>query len=138
MDRGSSEAPAGGIWSTMNRWKKFLLLLVAPVLWMFGLILAGGRGYESQYFWASGCIVAIGFAVAPIWRRRASVWYWPTVALLIAINLAAMYVTRDYVAHRDLPSKGVVQGLLLLDVMGCWALMVGVAYLTDHKFPWSD
>ena len=99
--------------------------------------MAGGWSYSSQYFWASLCVASVGFAVAPFWRLRASIWYWPTVALLVLINLAALYLKRDFVALSDLPSKGAVQGLFVLDCMACWSLMVGVAYLFDRKFPWN-
>jgi hypothetical protein len=119
-------------------WKKALFLIVAFVAWISGLIMVGSWGYPAQYFWFSASILAIGCAVAPFWRRRGSIWYWPSVALIIVINLAAMYVERDYVAQRDLPSKGVVQGLLVLDCISSWLLMVGVAYLADRRFPWSD
>jgi len=122
----------------MSWWKKAMLVLVGFVMWMLGLILVGGWGYARQYFWASECAVAIGFAVAPFWRRRRSVWYWPTVGLLIVIHLAIIYVNRDFVAVGDLPSKGAVQGLLVLDCLACWLLMVGIAYLSDRKFPWRD
>lgn len=119
-------------------WKKALLVIVALVAWFSGFIVVGGWGYPSQYFWFSASILAIGFAAAPFWRRRGSIWYWPSVALMVVINLALMYVERDYVTQRDLPAKGVVQGLLILDCMACWFLMVGLAYLTDRRFPWND
>jgi hypothetical protein len=108
------------------------------VLWFFGLILAGGWGYASQYFWASGCLLAIGCAVAPFWRRRASKWYLPTVALLVCINAAVLYVARDYIALRDLPSKYVLAAMLVIDCIACWLVMVGIAYLSEHKAPWSN
>ena len=119
-------------------WKKAFLLIVAFVAWFSGLIVVGGWGYPSQYFWFSESILAIGCAVAPFWRRRGSTWYWPSVGLITIINLAVMYVERDYVAQRDLPAKGVVEGLLLLDCMASWLLMVGLAYLVDRRFPWND
>jgi hypothetical protein len=118
-------------------WKKALLVVFSILAWTVGLLIVGGWGYSGQYFWSSLCVAAVGFAVAPFWRLRGSIWYWPTVALLILINLAAMYLNRDFVAVGDLPSKGAVQGLLLLDCMACWALMVGIAYLFDRKFPWN-
>jgi hypothetical protein len=94
---------------------------------MFGLILVGGWGYPSHYFWGSGCLLSIGTAIAPFWRFRRSVWYWPSVTILIIINLAMLYGNEDYIAHRDLPSKGAVAGLFVLDCMACWLLMVGIA-----------
>ena len=122
----------------MSWWKKALLVLGGFLLGGFGLLLVGGWGYAGQYFWVSECAIAIGFAVAPFWRLRASTWYWPTVALLAAINLALIYVNRQYVAIGDLPSKAAVQGLLVLDCIACWLLMVGIAYLFDGKFPWNN
>ena len=107
-------------------------------MWMVGLFVVGGWGYASQYFWASGCALAIGFAVAPFWRLRASIWYWPTVALLIFANLVMLYARRDYIAYRDLPSKGALEALFVVDCMACWLMMVGIAYLAERKFPWND
>jgi hypothetical protein len=132
------EGHSEDVGSAMSWWKKLLLVFAAFSAWFFGLICVGDWGYASQYFWTSGCLMAIGFAVSPFWRRRTSVWYWPTVALLIVVNLAVLYAMRAYVTHRDLPSKEALQGLFVIDCMACWALMVGIAYLCERKFPWSD
>ena len=132
------KTPKETVWSAMSWWTKFLVVLIGLVLWVLGLLFVGQKGYAGQYFWVSECAVAIGFAVAPFWRRRASIWYWPTVALLVIVNLTVIYAMRDYVAIGDLPSKGAVQGLLVLDCIASWLLMVGIAYLVDRKFPWSD
>ncbi|MEG3155309.1 hypothetical protein [Sphingomonas sp. RB1R13] len=121
----------------MAGWKKPLLLIAAFVSWFSGLILAGGWGYPSQYFWFSASILAIAIAVAPFWRRRGSTWYWPSVALITGINLTLMYLKRDDLAQRDLPAKGIVQGLLVLDCMASWLLMVALAYLADRRFAWQ-
>jgi hypothetical protein len=122
----------------MSWWKRLLIVFGTLGLWMLGLILVGGWGYASEYFWSSGSAMAVGFAVAPFWRRRASTWYWPSVALLILLNVALLYVERAYIAKPDLPSKAVVEVLLVVDCMACWALMVGVAYLFERKFPWEE
>jgi hypothetical protein len=119
-------------------WKKALLVLFCIVAWAIGLFVVGGWGYSGEYFWSSLSVTAVGFAVAPFWRLRASIWYWPTVALLVVVNLAALYIKRDYVTLGDLPSKAAVQGLLVLNCMACWSLMVGIAYLFDRKFPWNS
>ena len=119
-------------------WKKFLITIVALVAWFSGLILVGGWGYPSQYFWSSASIFASGFAVAPFWRLRSKIWYWPSVAVFIIINVTVMYLKRDFLSQRDLPSKGVVQGLLVVDCMACWLLMVAAAYLVDRRLPWKD
>src|SRR5438309_9887833 len=109
------ELPNDRLWSGMSWWKKALIVLLGFVSWPFGLLLVGGQGYAGPYFWVSECAVAISFAVAPFWRRRGSIWYWPAVALLIVANLGVFYVKRDYVAIGDLPSKAAVQGLVILD-----------------------
>jgi hypothetical protein len=101
----------------MAWWKKACLTLGLFVVWFFGLIVVGGRGYPSQYFWVSGGAAPIGFAVAPFWKFRASVWYWPTVAMLAAANLVMMYFARIDLGHRDLPAKGFLQLLFLADCM---------------------
>jgi hypothetical protein len=137
MGTEPQQAPRDGVGSPMSWWKKFLLSLVAIILWTVCLILAGDSGHAGQYFWASEGIAAVSFAAAPFWYRRASVWYWPTVVVLIIIHFAAMYVKRDYVALGNLPPRGIFVGLFTLDVMTCWLLMVGTAYLFDRKFPWS-
>lgn len=121
----------------MKTWRGFFLFLIAFVLWAVGLIIVGQWGYDEAYFWASECAIAIGFAVAPFWRHRWSRWYWPTVVLLSALNLAALLLT-GVVAEHELPSKGVLQLILLADCIACWALMVGVARLADGRFPWND
>jgi hypothetical protein len=121
----------------MAWWMKFLVVIAALIAWFFGLILAGRLGYPSQYFWFSLASLAIGCAAAPFWRHRSSVWFWPSVALSVGINLAAIYLDRDFVAQVDLPSKGAVQALLVADCIGCWLLMVGFAYLADGRFPWN-
>ena len=117
-------------------WKKAVLSLCLFALWFCGLIVVGGKGYPSQYFWLSGSAFSICLAVAPLWRFRASVWYWSTVAFLIATNLATIYFARDYISNPDLPAKGVVQGLGVLDCMASWVVMVGVCYLVKGQFPW--
>jgi hypothetical protein len=119
-------------------WKKALLILIGIVTWGFGLFVVGGWGYAGEFFWCSLSAIAIGFAVAPFWRHRRSIWYWPTVVILIVINLAVMYVERRHIFLDDLPSKGIVQGLVVLDCMACWGLMVGTAYLFDRRFPWDE
>ena len=121
----------------MSWWKRALLTIGLFALWLCGLIVVGGHGYPSQYFWLSGSAVAIGFAVAPFWRFRASGWYWPTVAFLGAANLAALLIERAYISNPTLPAKGVVQGLIILDVMASWAVMVGICYLIKGRFPWQ-
>jgi hypothetical protein len=119
-------------------WKKALFAIFAFVAWISGLIVVGGWGYPSQYFWVSFSTIAIVVAAAPFWKRRCSIWYWPSVALMTVINLAVLYVERDYVAQSDLPAKGIVQWLVIVDCMACWLLMVGFAYLADRRFPWKD
>jgi hypothetical protein len=121
----------------MAWWKKLLLGTCAFVLWAAGLGVAGSTGYPSQYFWCSAALIAIACAVAPFWRRRNAVWYWPSVGFLIIANVAAMYLERGYVAQTDLPSKGLVQLLVVIDCIACWLLMVGCACLVDGRFPWK-
>jgi len=89
----------------MAWWKKALLTLGLLAAWLCGLIFAGNYGYASQYFWLSGSALAIGFAVAPFWRFRSSNWYWPTAVVLALVHLAALYLERTFVAHRELPAK---------------------------------
>lgn len=121
----------------MAWWKKALLGTCVFVSWFAGLIAVGSRGYPSQYFWGSEALLAIVCAVAPFWRHRSAVWYWPSVGLFVIANLALMYLGRDHVGQTDLPSKGVVQGLVVADCIACWFLMVGIAYLVDGKLPWK-
>jgi hypothetical protein len=118
-------------------WKKALLTLSLFAAWMCGLIFVGSYGYASQYFWLSGSLLAIGVAVAPFWRFRSSDWYWPTVVVLGLIHLAALYFERSFVGHRDLPPKGLVQGMLVIDCMASWSIMVGVCWMTTRRFPWQ-
>ena len=120
----------------MAWWKKALFTLSLFSAWMCGLIFVGSYGYASQYFWLSGSLLAIGFAVAPFWRLRSSDWYWPTVVGLVLIHLAALYFERDFVGHRDLPSRGLVQGMLVIDCMASWSIMVGACWITTRRFPW--
>lgn len=122
----------------MSWWKKMLITFGLFAVWFCGLIIVGGWGFPSQYFWTSGTFLAVGFAVAPFWRFRKSIWFWSTTMSLEVANLAFLYVERDNVANPDLPSKGIVQGLLLLDVMGSWGIMVGVCWLISRKFPWQQ
>ena len=118
-------------------WKKLLLVFGLFVLWFCGLIFVDGLGYPSQYFWVTGSMGAICFGVAPFWRLRTSIWYWPTVVLLIVANLATLYVEWTFISHPDLPSKGIVQTLFLLDCIASWGFMVGVCWLISRKFPWQ-
>lgn len=122
----------------MNGWKKFFLFLICFAFWMVGLVVVGNWGYAGQYFWSSGSALCVGFAVAPFWHRRSSRWYWPTVVFLILANFVVLYFERNLIAYRNLPAKGIVQGIFVVDCMTCWALMVGIAYLCERKFPWSD
>ena len=123
----------------MRSWQKKLLLTFAGMAgWFFGLILIGEWGYPSQYFWITGCAFSIGFGVAPFWRLRASAWYWPTVGLLVVGNLVALWVWRDFAAHTELPSKGLVQAMLIADIMASWAVMVVIAYVIDRQLPWRE
>lgn len=123
--------------SAMSKWKKALLALGLIALWACGLVVVGNQGYPSQYFWGSVAVTAIGFAVAPFWRLRASIWYWPAVALLGIANLAALYIERAYVSDPELPSKGVVQAILVVDCMASWSFMVIVCWLFSRRFPWQ-
>src|SRR5690242_14983209 len=121
----------------MAWWKKALVGTCGVVLWIAGLGLAGSLGYPSQYFWFSMAIIAIAGAAVPFWRHRNAVWFWPSVGLLVVANVAVMYFERDYVAQTDLPSKGVVQALLIVDCIACWLSMVGFAYVVDGRLPWK-
>ena len=122
----------------MSWWKKLLVVFSAFACWIAGLVTLGAWGYESHYFWASECAIAIGFAVAPFWRLRTSIWYWPTVALLVFMNIIVLIVMRDYVVRAELPSKGIIQVLLVVDCMTCWLMMVGIAYSFERGFSWND
>jgi hypothetical protein len=121
----------------MAWWKKALLTLGLFVVWLIGLIVIGGQGYPSQYFWISGGAAAIAFAVALFWKLRTSVWYWPTIAVLAVANLAGMYFARVPVGHRDLPAKGLVQLLFVADCMISWGTMVCACWLCCRLFPWQ-
>ncbi|WP_277981521.1 hypothetical protein [Sphingomonas phyllosphaerae] len=105
--------------------------------WFFGLIIVGEEGYASQYFWVSGCAFAVGSAVAPFWRLRRLAWYWCTIAFLTAANLSAVYVLRERAAEAALPSKGIVQLMLVFDGLVCWVVMVGVCFAIYRRFPWQ-
>jgi hypothetical protein len=118
-------------------WKKASLTLGLFVIWFVGLIVVGGQGYPSQYFWISGGAAAIAFAVVPFWKLRTSVWYWPTVAALAVANLVVMYFARLAVGHRDLPAKGLVQLMFIADCMISWGAMVCVCWLFCRLFPWQ-
>ena len=118
-------------------WKKMLVVFGLFVVWLCGLIIVGEQGYPSQYFWLSMTILAVGFAVAPFWRLRGSVWFWPTTVLIEVANLALLYTEREFVANSDLPSKGVIHTMLVIDVMGSWAVMAGVCWLFNKRFPWQ-
>jgi hypothetical protein len=121
----------------MARWKKALVGFGSFIIWFFGLITAGEQGYASQYFWVSGCALAIGFAVAPFWRLRRSSWYWWTITAITTANLSVVYIMRARAAVVALPSKGTVQLMLLIDCLACWAVMVGVCYVIYRQFPWQ-
>jgi hypothetical protein len=121
----------------MARWKKALVGFGSFIIWFFGLIIVGDQGYASQYFWVSGCALAIGFAVAPFWRLRRSSWYWWTIATITIANLSVIYLMRARAAVAALPSKGTVQLMLLVDCLVCWAVMVGVCYAIYRQFPWQ-
>lgn len=123
--------------SAVAWWKKAFLSLGFFVVWFFGLIVVGGQGYPSQYFWASGAVVAIAFAVAPFWRLRSLRWYWPTITLLVVSNLALLYLEGSAVGNRDLPAKGIVQLLFVLDCLTCWGVMVCVCWLSCRQYPWQ-
>jgi len=121
----------------MRWWKKIVITFGLFAAWFCGLIAFGERDYGSQYFWVSGCAMAIGFAVAPLWRFRSTGWYWPTVVSLGIAHLAALYSQPDFTSNPDLPAKGVVQGLFVLDCLASWAVMVAVCYFFVRKFPWQ-
>lgn len=121
----------------MAWWKKVLLTLGLLAAWLGGMIFAGSLDYASQYFWFSCSGLAIGFAVAPFWRFRSANWYWATVIVLGVFHLAALYFERTFVGHRDLPAKGLVQGMLLIDCMASWSIMVGACWMATRRFPWQ-
>lgn len=114
-----------------------LLGLGLFVVWFTGLIIVGDKGYPSQYFWISGTIITVAFAVSPFWRLRSSKWFWPTAILIELANLTLLWLKRGLVANPELPSKGVVKGLMLLDLAGSWAVMAGVCWLFCKQFPWE-
>lgn len=122
----------------MAWWKKALLTLGLLAAWSCGLVVVGSYGYESQYFWLSGSALAIGVAVAPFWRFRSSNWCWPTVVALGFIHLAALYFERTFVGHRELPPKGVIQGMLVINCMVSWSMMVGICWMATRRFPWQS
>ncbi|MGI4881512.1 MAG: hypothetical protein ACRYG4_28960 [Janthinobacterium lividum] len=121
----------------MAWWKKALVTLGLFTAWFCGLFVVGSYGYSSQYFWLSISVLAIGGAVAPFWRFRSSNWYWPTIVALGLIHLAALYFERTFVGHRELPPKGLVQGMTVIDCMASWSMMVGVCWITTRRFPWD-
>lgn len=114
-----------------------LLTLGLLVVWLCGLIFVGPYGYASQYFWLSGSALAIGVAVAPFWRFRSSSWYWPTILVFGLIHLASLYLGRNFVGQRDLPPKGLVQGMFVIDCVAGRSIMVGVCWMTTSRFPWQ-
>ncbi len=118
-------------------WKKALLALGIFVIWFLGLIIVGGQGYSTQYFWVSSSALAVVFAVAPFWRFRFSAWYWCTTAALVAANLIALYIMRAKVSVHDLPANGIVQLLVVVDCMASWVVVVGVYYIIHRRFPWQ-
>jgi hypothetical protein len=121
----------------MAWWKKALLALSLLAIWLCGLLLVGSYGYQSQYFWVSLSVLSIGFAVAPFWRFRSSNWYWPTIAVLGLVHVAALYFERTFTAHHHLPPKGLVQGMLVVDCMASWSIMVGVCWIVTRRLPWQ-
>ena len=121
----------------MSWWKKILVVFGLFAVWFCGLIIVGEQGYSSQYFWISGTFLAVGFAVAPFWHLRGSVWFWPATVLIEAGNLALLYLGSEYIANPDLPSKGAVQTMLVIDVMGSWVIMAGVCWFFTKRFPWQ-
>lgn len=121
----------------MSWWKKMLISFGLFAVWLCGLIIVGGWGYPSQYFWTSGTLFAVGFGVAPFWRLRSSVWFWPTAVVIEVANLAMLYADRNIVANPDLPSKGIFEGLFLIDCLGSWGVMVCVCWLFTRQFPWQ-
>ena len=121
----------------MAWWKKALLALSLLAIWFCGLIILGSYGYEGQYFWLSCSALATGFAVAPFWRLRYSNWYWPTIAVLGLLHVAALYFERALAGRSELPPKGVVQIMLLIDCMASWSIMVAVCWIMTRRFPWQ-
>lgn len=92
---------------------------------------------RKSVFWLSGGVLAIGVAVAPLWRFQSSNWYWPTVVVLGLVHLVVLYLERTFVGHRELPQKGLVQGILVVDCMASWTIMVGVCWMANRRFPWQ-
>lgn len=121
----------------MRWWKKLLLGFGLFAVWFTGLFVVGGWGYPSQYFWTTGTLIPLTAAIAPFWKLRGSSWFWPTTVLIEMSNLALLWVERGFVANPELPSKGVVKGLMVLDCVGDWAIMVGVCWVISRKFPWQ-
>ncbi len=118
-------------------WKKMFLTFGLLAAWLCGLIFIDGYGYASQYFWLSISALAIGFAAAPFWRFRYSSWYWPTIAGLILTHLVALYLQRSLAAYPELPPKGAVLGMLLIDCMASWGVMVAACWIITRRFPWQ-
>jgi len=120
----------------MAWWKKALITLSLLAIWSCGLIFFGGYGYESQYFWFSGCVLSIRVAVAPFWHLRSSSWYWPTIAVLVVVHVGLLFFERRFIGNRNLPAKGLVQGIFVIDCMTSWGVMVAVCRVITQRFPW--
>ncbi len=118
-------------------WQRMLLTFGLIILWAISLFIVGDWGFASQYFWFSACVAAIGFAVAPFWRLKASSWYWLTILFLAVSHLVALYFERSFIAEPHLPPKGIFQMLFLADVMASWAVMVGICWTVTRQFPWN-
>ena len=122
----------------MSKWKLALLGIGLFLLWFYGLFAMGERGYDRQYFWASECLIALSFAVAPFWRLRTTRWYWAAILLLVPAHLGALYAKWAYISDSELPSKGIFKGIVVLDCMASWCVMVGICWLTTRRLPWQQ
>ncbi|MEI6484679.1 MAG: hypothetical protein WCO11_00270 [Sphingomonadales bacterium] len=122
----------------MAWWKKMLLAFGLFFIWICGLIFIGSYGYTSQYFWVTGSVFAVTFGVSPFWRFRYSNWFWPTVFGLGLAHFFLLYLARDFVGERELPSKAMVQGLALIDIVASWSMMVGTCWISTRRLPWQQ
>ena len=81
--------------------------------------------------------VPIYVAASPFWRLRSMRWFWPSVIALIVLHLALLYHEYGFVALHDLPAKGTVQGLAIIDCLASWVFMAIMCWVFSRRLPWQ-
>src|SRR5665213_2443767 len=121
-------------------WQSRWAILPAALAIGIAMSFAQGRGHGGVFEWALVFTLGTGLAIAAFWHRRTTRWYWPAVALLVALHVAALVLHPWHMLpHTGTGSAIQIKGAAALDFRGS-ALFLYVPHLVfdPDAGPWTS